>query len=65
MTCEEFLKKWTFLPPIRYCFGIYSVRAFYISISVNEESESLEDILKNIDKIITDSRANQDKEVTG
>jgi hypothetical protein len=52
MTCEEFLKKWTFLPPIRYCFGIYSVRAYYITKSFNEENKDLNQLLKNIDAIM-------------
>jgi hypothetical protein len=49
MTCEEFLKKWSFLPPIRYSDGLYTVKAYYIKSSLYEENEDLYQLLKNID----------------
>jgi len=64
MTCEEFLKKWSFLPHVRYSFGMYSVDAFYITIHIKVAGESLGDILINIDKIITEFGSNQEKEAS-
>jgi hypothetical protein len=49
MSCEEFLNKWTFIPPIRYAFGIYSIDAFYVTSLIKKENENLSQLLLEID----------------
>jgi hypothetical protein len=52
MSADEFIKKWTFLPPIRYYFSIYSIDAYFLNARITLESNSLENLLIEIDKAL-------------